>query len=294
MSPGPDGAPAARGADFRRRDERVQLRRQPLPAAAPVGSPSRRRSPSRSSPPTLPGAVGGRTASPTAAPAHRVRSTRRPSTRAGGAGHGRVGRPAVHVDPWTHEVRLRPRDRDPGLHQQAGPGTDGHVAGRAPRRRGAVRADPFGGRGRRAPVAPARGRPGRCWGTWRDSACDRAPDREQRRQRAGPRPDGKGVEWTPSALVTPRAGRPEPRLAEPGGGPQDRHGGDDLGQDRGGRWVRRREDDLRRVGLRDRPADHRGRDDRGQRGRTTTCRPPRTRPPPPWPWTSAASRWTPT
>ena len=39
---------------------------------------------------------------------------------------------------------------------------------------------------------------------------DRAPDREQRRQRAGPRIDGKGVEWTPSALVTCRGSGPDP------------------------------------------------------------------------------------
>ena len=34
---------------------------------------------------------------------------------------------------------------------------------------------------------------------------DRAPDREHPRRRAGPRADGKGVEWTPSALAADRA-----------------------------------------------------------------------------------------
>ena len=40
-----------------------------------------------------------------------------------------------------------------------------------------------------------------------------------------------------------------------------------AGQDRRGRRLRRRQDDLRRRDLRDRAADHRGRHDQGQRGR---------------------------
>ena len=62
------------------------------------------------------------------------------------------------------------------------------------------------------------------------------------------------------------------------------------GQDRRRRRLRRRQDDLRRLDLRDRAADHRGRHDQGQRGRRrhrARCRPRRPRP---WPWTSAASR----
>ena len=109
--------------------------------------------------------------------------------------------------------------------------------------------------------------------------------------------DGKGVEWTPSALVTclrvrgvpnPRASAGRQRTAA------DRHRGDDLGQDRGGRGIRRRQDHVRRIGVGDHAADHRGRDDRRPASGTTTCRPPRTRSPPPSRWTSDACRWTPT
>ena len=98
------------------------------------------------------------------------------------------------------------------------------VAGGAPGRRGAVRADPFGGRGRRAAVTAARRGAGRARRHGRTGCGDRAPDREQRRQRAGPRIDGKGVEWTPSALVTcPRVrGAPNPRASA--GPPADRSG----------------------------------------------------------------------
>ena len=41
----------------------------------------------------------------------------------------------------------------------------------------------------------------------------------------------------------------------------------DVGQDRGGWWIRRRQNDLRGLGLGNHAADHRGRDDRGQHRR---------------------------
>jgi hypothetical protein len=97
-----------------------------------------------------------------------------------------------------------------------------------------------GCRGRRAAVAATRRGAGRARRHGRAGCGDRAPDREQRRQRAGPRIDGKGVEWTPSALVT----CPRVRGARTRGLPRgrqrtaaDRHCGDDLGQDRGGRGA---------------------------------------------------------
>ena len=141
-------------------------------------------------------------------------------------------------------------------------------AGRASRRRGTLRADALGRRGRRSPALPLGVARVLLGDMARPGHRDRAPDREHRRRRAGPRADGKGVEWTPSALATPRTGhrrparRPQPRRRLP----HDRHCRHDLREDRRCGWVRCGQNDVRRIGLRDRPADHRGGHDRGQRG----------------------------
>ncbi len=63
------------------------------------------------------------------------------------------------------------------------------------------------------------------------------------------------------------------------------------GEDRGGRRIRRRQDHLRHLDLRDPAAADRGGDDQCRRWTSTTLARPPTRPPPPWPWTSAASPW---
>ena len=257
-------APATLGADFRRRDERLQPRRRAARPAAAVGSPARRRrrprrppsgGPQYDAPPPVP-----RTRRPQPHPRRCRRSGRGATTapidmRATPADRGRDG-----------DRRRRRSGRTPGPADAPSPALDLAIetlvstSQRGRDQMGLLQvehravAELCEQTRSVAEVAallshPARGRPGACWATWRARHRDRAPDREQCRQHAGPRPDGKGVEWTPSAL----------------GQPVDRHRGDDLGQDRGGRGLRRRQDHVRRLGLRDRAADHRGRHDRGQR-----------------------------
>ena len=223
MSSGPDDESRRhRGADFRRRDEWVQLRRRPLPAGGAGGAAvaATTPEPDASTPPTGPAAAPvdpygqpygilpptGPIDAPTFDPTRRAR-------------HRGRGGPAVRVDPRTHQVRVRPRHRAARLHQPAGPRPDGACcrSSTAPSR--SCAADAFGGRGRRASVAPARGGAGAAGRHGRARGRHGPPDREQRRQRAGPRAHGKGAEWSPPPLATPRAGcHPRGPSPSPGGG----------------------------------------------------------------------------
>ena len=85
------------------------------------------------------------------------------------------------------------------------------------------------------------------------------PDRPNRPRAApGRRPPAA----PPESIGEPAAGPPSPEAAQPEPGRRADRRRPPLGQARRGRRLRRGQDHLRRLGLGDRPADHRGRPDR--------------------------------
>ena len=190
---------------------------------------------------------------------------------------------AVHADGRAHGLARQPAaggpDRGRRLRQAAA------VAGKrcAGTDLRAVRRQPVGRRDRRPSILAGRRGSGadRRSGFGGPSAGAHHPRRRFEHRRAA-RTDRKDPPWLTGTL---RAAHARTR-------PSAQRGNRTLDEDRHLRWFRRRQDHVRRRGLRDHAAAHRGAGDQCLGRASTDWTPPRTNEPRRSRWTSAGSPWT--